>query len=110
MRIGQWRERIILQKSYPDVDRNGNHILSWQEYFKCAAYVNNLTGKEYWAAAQVNAQTELYFIIRFCSEIKVLNSEQYRILFRDQIYNITFIDNVQYQNKMMKIRASLVKR
>ena len=32
------------------------------------------------------------------------------ILFRGNIYNITFVDNMQYKNKTLKIRAALAKR
>lgn len=85
-------------------------MLSWEDYYTCSAYVNNLSGKEYWEAAQVNAQKDIYFIIRYCSEVSAMDTEHYRILFRGQVYNITFLDNVKYQNKTLKIRASLAKR
>ena len=39
-----------------------------------------------------------------------IDTEHYRILFRGQIYDITFIDNVRYQNKTLKLQASLAKR
>ena len=108
--IETMRERITIQKSKTGNDKNGNHTLIWKNYYSCYAYVNNLSGNEYWAAAQVNAQSDLYFIVRYCSEIKNMDSEHYRIILRDQIYNISFVDNVQYQNKTVKLRASLVKR
>lgn len=107
--IETMRERITIQKSKTGNDKNGNHTLLWEDYFSCYAYVNNLSGNEYWAAAQVNAQTDLFFVVRYCSEIKEMDSEHYRIIFRDQIYNISFVDNVQYQNKTVKLRASLGK-
>lgn len=108
--LGEWKERITIQKSTLGNDRAGNHVLSWEDYYTCSAYVNNLSGKEYWEAAQVNAQKDIYFIIRYCSEVSVMDTEHYRILFRGQVYNITFLDNVKYQNKTLKIRASLAKR
>ena len=104
------RERITFQRSEARADKDGNHVLSWTDYYSCAAYVNSLSGKEYWEAAQVNAQTEINFVIRYCSEAAVMDTEHYRILFGGRIYNISFIDNVQYKNKTMKIRAAMVKR
>lgn len=104
------RERITIQKSEAGTDKNGNHILNWADYYSCAAYVNNLSGKEYWEAAQVNAQAEVNFVVRHCSEVADMDTEHYRILFGEQIYNISFIDNVQYKNKTVKIRAAVVKR
>lgn len=108
--IETMQERIIIQKSITGNDSNGNHILLWEDYYSCYSYVNNLSGNEYWAAAQVNSQVDLNFIIRYCSEVAHLDSEHYRIIFRNQLYNIIFVDNVQYKNKSLKLRASLVKR
>lgn len=108
--LGEWKERITIQKNTVGMDKAGNHLLSWEDYYTCFAYVNNLSGKEYWEAAQVNAQKEIYFLIRYSTETACMDMEHYRILFRDQIYNITFLDNVKYQNKILKLRASLEKR
>ena len=98
------RDRITIQKSSVKTDKIGNHAAVWEDVYSCAAYANNLSGKEYWA------QSELDFIIRYCSEVAALDSEHYRIRFRGDLYNITFIDNVQYKNKSVRIRAERVKR
>ena len=105
MVISEMRERIIFQRNTATKDKNGNRILSWEDVYSCAAYANNLSGTEYWAAAQTNSETDMYFVVRYCSELKNINSENYRIIFRDEAYNITFIDNVQYANKTIKIRV-----
>jgi len=108
--LGEWKERIMIQKSTLGMDKTRNHLLSWEDYYTCFAYVNNLSGKEYWEAAQVNAQKEIYFLIRYSTETAIMDTEHYRTLFREQIYNITFLDNVKYQNKILKLHASLEKR
>ena len=105
MTISEMRERIIFRKSIATKDKNGNRILIWEDVYSCAAYANNLSGTEYWAAAQNNSQTDMYFIILYCSELQGIDTEKYRIIFRDEEYNITFIDNVQYANKTLKIRV-----
>ena len=58
----------------------------------------------------LNAEKEVFFLIRYCSEAAAIDTEHFRILFRGQVYNITFIDNVKYQNKTIKLRAALEKR
>jgi SPP1 family predicted phage head-tail adaptor len=88
------REKIIIQKSCTGIDKNGNHVPEWQNYYSCSAYANNMSGQEYWAAAQVNSETDMYFVIRYCSEVKNMTTDRYRILFHGRIYNIIFIDNV----------------
>ena len=104
------RERIMIQKSSTKTDKTGNHTLVWSDHYKCYSYVNNLSGKEYWAASEMNAQDEVNFVIRYCKKIKDIDSEHFRIVFRGALYNISFVDNVQYQNKTVKLRAARVKR
>lgn len=108
--IGEWKERITIQRSTAGTDKAGNHVLSWEDFYTCWAYVNNLSGKEYWEAAQVNAQRDIFFLIRYCSEVAGMDTEHYRVKFREQLYNITFLDNVKYQNQTLKLRASLAER
>jgi SPP1 family predicted phage head-tail adaptor len=108
--IEQMRGRITIQKSTTENDKYGNHTLIWEDYYKCSAYVNNLSGTEYWAASEVNAQDEVNFIIRYCKKVAVLTSDHYRIIFRGSIYDISFVDNVQYADKTMKLRAKKVAR
>ena len=61
-------------------------------------------------AAYEKMEKEVFFLIRYCSEVKEIDTEHFRIIFRGQVYNITFIDNVKYQNKTIKLRAALEKR
>lgn len=110
MRIGQWRQRIVIQQNRMKKDKDGNQRNEWEDYFTCWAYANNLSGKEYWEAAQVNQEESLFFLVRYCKELKDLDSTKYRILFRGDIYNITLVDFVQFQNKVIKLRAERVKR
>lgn len=39
-----------------------------------------------------------------------MDTEHYWVLFRGQVYDLVFIDNVRYQNRMLELRTSLVKR
>ena len=84
--LGEWKERITIQRSSLGNDKAGNHVLVWEDYFCCSAFVNSL------------------------SEVAGMDTEHYRILFRGQVYDLVFIDNVRYQNRTLKLRASLVKR
>lgn len=110
MKIGQWRQRIVIQKNQMTRDKNGNQRNEWADYFTCWAYVNNLSGKEYWEAAQVNQQESLFFLVRYCRELRSMDSTKYRIIFHSEIYNIILVDFMQYQNRTIKLRAEKVKR
>lgn len=104
--INSLKKRITIQKNSLKKDENGNHILEWRDYYNCFAYVNNLSGSEYYEAARTNRQNDLYFVIRYSSEVKKIDSEHYRIVFDGEIYNITFVDNVLYKNETIKLHAS----
>ena len=68
--------------------------------------MNNLSGTEYWKAAQTQAQDTVVFIMRYHPLLAVLNTREYRLLHRSREYNIASIDNVQYKNEIIKIRAA----
>ena len=105
MKIAEMNERIVIQKSRMETDTIGNHTLKWFDYYYCWARVDNVSGKEFWEAAQHNAQDSLYFTIRYFSPVHDLDTTHYRVKFRGQIYNITFINHSQYKNKMLRLMA-----
>ena len=105
MKIAEMNERIVIQKSRMETDTIGNHTLKWFDYYYCWACVDNVSGKEFWEAAQNNAQDSLYFTIRQFSPVRDLDITHYRVKFHGEIYNITFIDHSQYKNKMLRLMA-----
>ena len=105
MKIAEMNERIVIQKSRMETDTIGNHTLKWFDYYYCWARVDNVSGKEFWEAAQHNAQDSLYFTIRQFSPVRDLDTPHYRVKFHGEIYNITFIDHSQYKNKMLRLMA-----
>ena len=104
------RERITIQKSRTKTDKAGNHTVVWENHYQCFSYVNSLSGKEYWEAKQVNAETEIDFVIRYCSEVSGLDTEHFRIDYRGNQHNMSYLEHAQYKNKTVKIRAALTKR
>lgn len=105
MNAGAYREKIIIQKKSVVSDDIGQQSEKWSDFFVCHAYVNNISGKEFWEAAQQNAERTVNFIVRYCSILADINTVDYQIIFHGCIYDITFIDNIQYRNQTLKIRA-----
>lgn len=83
------------------INQNGFEVEDWIDIKTVWAAVTNLHGKEYFEAAAVQAEKTVKFIIRFIDGI----DENMRIMFKDKIYNITFIDNIKYRNKLIEIKA-----
>ena len=105
MNAGAYRELVVIEKSGYAEDDIGNQIPSWTEYYRGYAYMNNLSGSEYWEAAQTQSQNTIMFVFRYHPLLGAMNTKEYRLVHRSKAYNITSIDNVQYKNETVKIRA-----
>lgn len=107
MNAGAYRELVVIEKCSHTEDDVGNQLATWQEHYRGYAYMNNLSGSEYWEAAQTQAQNTVMFILRYHPRLLAINTREYRLLHRGREYNITSIDNVQYKNETIKIRATV---
>lgn len=105
MNAGAYREPVTIQKSSVTVDGIGNHTAKWDEYYRGYAYMNNLSGSEYWEAAQTQSENTVMFILRYHPILAEIGTKGYRLVHRGKQYDITSIDNVKYKNETIKIRA-----
>lgn len=105
MDSGAYKNKVIIQKLVLSQDEVGNEKKKWINHKKAYAYVNNLSGSEYWEAAATHQENTVQFIFRYNRLFEKMNTTEYRLLFRKKIYDITFIDNVQFQNRTIKIKA-----
>lgn len=101
------RHEIILKKRIVKTDEYGRKQEEYINIFRTHAYVNNLSGKEYWSAFEVKAENTIVFEMRYKKFFDNLNTTDYVIEFKNNLYNIAFIDNIQYKNKTLKIKGVL---
>ena len=101
MSIGELRHRMTFQKPVISTNENGFEIETFENYKTVWSKVSNLSGREYFEAAAVQKEKTVKFLIRAGVDI----DETLRILFNDKIYNIIFIDNINYKNKYIEIKA-----
>lgn len=106
MNAGAYREPVRIEKSSFTEDGIGNRLSVWSEYYKGYAYMNNLSGSEYWEAAQTQSQNTVMFVLRYHPLLGSMSTKGYRVMHRGREYNINSIDNVQYKNETIKIRAT----
>ncbi|WP_042833204.1 phage head closure protein [Thermoanaerobacter sp. YS13] len=104
MNIGDMRHRIILQKKVDITDADGFTTQQWQDVATVWAAVENLSGREYWQAAAVQAENTVKFTIRYRQDLDT----SMRIKFRDKYYNIIAIDNIKYRNEYIEIKTQEV--
>lgn len=101
MKPGDLNKRITLQKPATTTNERGFEIENWEDLKTVWAAVSNLHGREYFAAATVQAENTVKFIIRYLEGLDTTM----RILFQGRQYNIISIDNIKYQNHYMEIKA-----
>ena len=97
-----YNKLIAFQKREVTKDDNGiEEVSDWITEITVYASVKSLFGKEYYEAKQVNKQETIKFIIRYIPNI----SENMRILFDGKFYNIDYIENIRYENRLLEIKA-----
>lgn len=106
MGIGEFRHRIILKKVVISQDEIGNEQVQEVPLGSVWAKVSNLYGKEYYEAAAVQQEKMVSFLIRYNSQVDALTV----IEFQGKSYNIIFVDNIKYGNKLMELKAELKPR
>lgn len=102
METGKLNKRITIQRQVDIKECNFSNV-GWQDYKTIWANVNNLFGREYWSAKEYNAENTVVFTIRWnaCKDLSIKD----RILFQGRLFNISSIDNIQYSNDDVKIKA-----
>ncbi len=99
--------KILIQQRFASVvDEEGFETEErWEDFYENYAYINSLSGNERWAAAQVEADRTVRFILRWHPQLDEVKPKYFRIIFAGKTYTITFVDNVQYKNETVKIDA-----
>ena len=98
-------KRITIQKFREKQDDDGFDTVGWEDYKTIWASINNLWGKEFYAAKAVNAENTVEFIVGYSKGLSNINTKEYRIFWNNRAFNITFIDNIKYENRWLKIKA-----
>ncbi len=69
----------------------------WEEYYSCYSEVNKSSGKEYFNAKTNITKNTYNFKVRYIRKLEdiIFNTSQYRILYKDKIFNIINVDDKQ---------------
>ena len=94
-------ERIIIEKNAVAVDKIGNHVNTWEEYFSCYTYASTYEAQE--SGDEVKEENRsVTFSVRYCRETAAVTSTGYRIHFHGDIYNILSIDPMTTRGKTIR--------
>lgn len=110
MEIAAFRVKIMFQRQEAVADAVGNHTNRWADYFACRATVGGEGGTEKTVAGTVVEDADIFFTVRFCRAVERISSNRFRIVFREELYDILAIDHLNYKKKALKFRCRKVRR
>ena len=110
MKIELLNVRIEIQKSTVTVDKYGNRKNEWTSYYSCYATVSAESPKENTDAGVVVDASKADFTVRYCQNAAAVTSTGYRIVFKDELYNILGVDHMNFKNKAVKFLCQKVSR
>jgi SPP1 family predicted phage head-tail adaptor len=110
MNIAAMRCRITVQKNETVVDRIGNHINTWTDFYTCWATPVQGTGSEKQEAGTTNSTEAIDFTVRYAKCLDGLDSTKIRIRLGDAIYNVISIDPMGFKHSSLKFKCERVKR
>ena len=102
MRAGRLRHQVIIQTPTETNDSQGQAVKPWATFATVHAAVEPLAGREYIAAAQINAETTTKIIIRYLAGI----TQKMRISYDSKIYNIESMKNVGERDRQLELMCS----
>lgn len=102
MNVSLLNLRITFQKNTVVTDRIGNHRNEWTDCYSCYATISSESGTESEKAGVTTPSANAAFTVRYCKEVAGMTTDQYRILYGDEIYNIISIDHQNNKRKSMK--------
>ncbi|MCU5977962.1 phage head closure protein [Clostridioides difficile] len=107
MNVGNLNKRITIQIREERKDENGFTINEWLDFKTVYSSIKNLYGKEFLQAQALNSKASKKIKIRYIKEldnsINKDSSIEYRVVYKNIIYNILYIDNINEANKYMEI-------
>ena len=101
----EYTKKIIIQAAKVEQDEIGNETLVFYDLLYCSAKVNGTGGKEYYAAAQVNAENNFTFETRYCTLLKSLLPQTTRIVYDGNEYDVNHIDDFMQRHENVKFIA-----
>ena len=112
MNIARLNERVVIQENTVNVDRVGNHINTWTDYFSCwaTAVASGKSAEETANAGTTQEADRLDITVRWSSETAAVNSKRYRIVLGDRLYNIISIDDMGFRHNSRKFHTELTER
>lgn len=102
MDAGRLDRRAVIQRATVTRDAYGGAKETWEDWKTLACEVRGLSGREFWAAAQTQAERVLVFRFRFLSASGVTTAD--RIRYEGDDYDILDIRELG-RREVLEVRA-----
>lgn len=104
MRAGRLRDRITIQQVAETRSGSGAITETWSDVATVWAAVEGLSGREFWAAQQVNAEGSLRITIRYLAGIV----PKMRALFGTRVFDIQAATDLDGRRRELQLLVSEV--
>lgn len=110
MKISLLNQKILIQKLDVKTDNIGNQIDNWKDYVSVFTTISGQSPNESIQNGAIWDVGSINFTLRYQKKLEYIDSKNYRIIFRNEIYDIKGIDYLSFKKKVIKINASKIER
>lgn len=101
-----FRNRIMIQKNNVSKEEF-NDVDDWQNFYSARCDIVTNMGTSMFEAQAAGYERTVTVYLRKCKKALEITPVAYRFLYKDQIYDIISIDNVNEQNKQIRLKGGL---
>ena len=110
MKISLLNEKILIQKSDVEIDEIGNHKSIWKDYLNTFVTISSESPEEVTSSGNIWDESKIDFTIRWSKKSSEIVSKGYRVLFKNNLYEIKGIDHMNYKKISIKLHCKRVER
>jgi SPP1 family predicted phage head-tail adaptor len=104
MNIGKFNNRITIEnRTITKVKGVPTDV--WNTFYSCWCSVNSLFGTELYKALEIQQENVLNFTVRYSKNLEILNTKDYRINWKNRVFNIISIDFHGFTKEKITIKA-----
>jgi len=108
MNPGELRHIIQIQAYSGGVDSEGYETDGWSTLCSCHASIQNMSGKEFFKAAQQNAIVTTKFTMRYSPVLDGYSTEKLRVIYDSKSYKVVYVNDKEYLHKYVEIVTELI--
>ena len=110
MKVALLNKRINVQKHTTVTDEIGNHLNTWSTFYICHATISGETDIETEEAGTTVDDTKADFTLRWCAASSAITPTEYRVMMDGQIYDILYVNHMNFKHKSRKLRCKKARR